>query len=110
MQIRARCTCGPTEGFQATMIERRDPGPHDVLIDIAYAGICHSDIDHARSTRGKSMYPLVPGLALLGSLAFIGVSLASDTRNSLFALALVGISWPIYRLFRRNASHAQESD
>ena len=56
------------------------------------------------------LYPLVPGLALLGSLAFIGVSLASDTRNSLFALALVGISWPIYRLFRRNASHAQESD
>ena len=47
------------------------------------------------------LYPLVPGLALLGSLAFIGTSLVSDTRNSLFALALVAISWPIYRLFSR---------
>ena len=72
MQIRARCTCGPTEGFQATMIERRDPGPHDVLIDIAYAGICHSDIDHARSTRGKSMYPLVPGHEIAGIVSAVG--------------------------------------
>lgn len=46
------------------------------------------------------LYPLVPGLALLGSLVFIGVSLTSDTRNSLYALALVVISWPIYRLVR----------
>jgi APA family basic amino acid/polyamine antiporter len=48
--------------------------------------------------------PLVPGLALLGSLAFIGAALASDTRHSLLALALVGISWPVYRLFRRRAA------
>ena len=56
------------------------------------------------------LYPLVPGLALFGSLAFIGASLTGDTRNSLFALALVGISWPIYRLFTRNAARAQEPD
>ena len=47
------------------------------------------------------LYPLVPALALIGSLAFIGAALASDTTHSLYALALVGISWPIYRLFRR---------
>ena len=52
------------------------------------------------------LYPVVPGLALLGSLAFIGVSLSSDTRNSLFALALVGISWPMYRLFTRDPAHS----
>lgn len=48
------------------------------------------------------LYPLVPGLALLGSLAFIGAALASDTTHSLFALALVGLSWPVYRLLRRS--------
>lgn len=48
--------------------------------------------------------PLVPGLALLGSLAFIGAALASDTGHSLSALALVGVSWPVYRLFRRRAA------
>lgn len=56
------------------------------------------------------LYPLVPALALAGSLAFIGVSLASDTRNSLLALALVGISWPIYRLFRRGDANGQAPD
>ena len=72
ISVKARCTCGPTEGFQATLIERRTPGPHDVLIDIAYAGICHSDIDHARSTRGKSMYPLVPGHEMAGIVSAVG--------------------------------------
>lgn len=47
------------------------------------------------------LYPFVPALALIGSLAFIAAALVSDTTNSLYALALVGISWPIYRFFRR---------
>lgn len=72
MRINARCTCGPAAGFQATTIERREPGPHDVVIDIAYAGICHSDIDHARSTRGKSTYPLVPGHEIAGIVSAVG--------------------------------------
>jgi uncharacterized zinc-type alcohol dehydrogenase-like protein len=72
MKIRARCVCDATGGFQATAIERRDLLPHDVLIDIAYAGICHSDIDHARSTRGTSLYPLVPGHEIAGTVSAVG--------------------------------------
>ena len=53
-------------------IERRPLGPRDVLIDIAYAGICHSDIDHARSVRGKTIYPLVPGHEIAGIVAAVG--------------------------------------
>ena len=68
----ARCTCGPNEPFTPTTIERRDVGPHDVLIDIAYAGICHSDIDHAHSVRGESMYPLVPGHEIAGIVSDVG--------------------------------------
>jgi len=56
------------------------------------------------------LYPLVPALALLGSLAFIAASLASDTRNSLYALLLVAVSWPVYRLFRRGPAAAQAQD
>lgn len=56
----------------ASTIPRRDVGPRDVLIDIAYAGICHSDIDHAWSTRGKSKYPLVPGHEIAGIVSAIG--------------------------------------
>lgn len=70
--VNARCTCGPLEPFQATTIQRRDPGPRDVLIDIAFAGICHSDIDHARSTRGRTLYPLVPGHEIAGIISAVG--------------------------------------
>jgi alcohol dehydrogenase (NADP+) len=68
----ARCICGPKERFQPTTIQRRDLGPRDVLIDIAYAGICHSDIDHARSMRGNAAYPMVPGHEIAGVVSAIG--------------------------------------
>lgn len=70
--VHARCTHGPREPFERTTIERRDPGPRDVLIDIAYAGICHSDIDHAYAVRGKTMYPLVPGHEIAGVVSAVG--------------------------------------
>jgi alcohol dehydrogenase (NADP+) len=70
--VNARCTYGPHQPFTRTTIERRDVGPRDVLIDIAYAGICHSDIDHAHSVRGKTMYPLVPGHEIAGIVSAVG--------------------------------------
>lgn len=76
LTINARCTCGPREPFKAFKVARRELGPHDVLIDIAYAGICHSDIDHAYSTRGKTLYPLVPGHEIAGIVSAIGTGVA----------------------------------
>ena len=49
-------------------IERREPGPHDVLIDILYCGICHSDIHQARDEWGTSNFPMVPGHEIIGSV------------------------------------------
>jgi uncharacterized zinc-type alcohol dehydrogenase-like protein len=68
----ARCVGSPDDRFQATTIERRNPGPHDVLIHIVFAGICHSDVEHARSLRGKSVYPLVPGHEIAGIVTSVG--------------------------------------
>lgn len=72
MFVHARCTCGPRERFRATRIELREPGPRDVLIRIAYAGICHSDVEHARSLRGATRYPLVPGHEIAGVVEAAG--------------------------------------
>ncbi|MDE0854750.1 MAG: NAD(P)-dependent alcohol dehydrogenase [Nevskia sp.] len=60
----------------AATLQRRDPGPRDVLIDIAYAGICHSDVDHAYQLRdsGKTMYPLVPGHEIAGIVSAVGAA------------------------------------
>jgi len=58
--------------FQKTTIQRRDPGPGDVLIKIAYAGICHSDIHTARGEWGKVIFPLVPGHEIAGTVEETG--------------------------------------
>lgn len=55
-----------------TVIERRDLGPHDVLIDIAFAGICHSDIHTVRGDWGPQQYPLAPGHEIAGVVAAVG--------------------------------------
>jgi hypothetical protein len=49
-------------------------------------------------------YPFVPGVALAGSLVFMVVAVVSDSTNSLRSLALLGISWPVYRLIRPRTS------
>jgi D-arabinose 1-dehydrogenase-like Zn-dependent alcohol dehydrogenase len=49
-----------------TTIERRDVGAHDVLIEIRFAGICHSDIHTVRGDWGPQQYPLAPGHEIAG--------------------------------------------
>ena len=52
--------------------DRRDPGPSDVVVEIAYCGICHSDIHQARDEWGGSMYPMVPGHEIVGRVTAVG--------------------------------------
>lgn len=54
------------------MITRREPGPTDVVIDIAYTGICHSDIQYAQNKSGNVIFPLIPGHEIAGRVAQIG--------------------------------------
>ena len=49
-------------------IERREPGMHDVLIDILFCGVCHSDIHQVRDEWGGSIYPIVPGHEIVGTV------------------------------------------
>ena len=52
--------------------ERRDPGPHDVVIEILYCGICHSDIHQVNNDWGMSAYPMVPGHEIVGRVVRTG--------------------------------------
>src|SRR5665647_3228983 len=61
LTVNAYAATSPTGPLAPTTIERRDLGPHDVLIEIKYAGICHSDIHTARGEWGPVTYPLVTG-------------------------------------------------
>jgi uncharacterized zinc-type alcohol dehydrogenase-like protein len=53
-------------------IERRTPGPHDVQIDIAYCGVCHSDLHTVRSEWAGTRYPCVPGHEIVGHVSAVG--------------------------------------
>lgn len=58
--------------FKTTTVERRDLGPKDVLIEIKYAGICHSDIHHVRGEWREETFPLVPGHEIAGIVQAVG--------------------------------------
>ena len=50
----------------------RSPRPHDVLVEILYCGICHTDIHFIRNDFGMSVYPLVPGHEIVGKITQVG--------------------------------------
>ena len=52
--------------------ERRDPGSHDVKLDILYCGICHSDLFFVDNDWGMSVYPMVPGHEIVGRVVALG--------------------------------------
>ena len=52
--------------------ERRDPRPDDVVIDILYCGVCHSDLHNVRNDWGRSTYPMVPGHEIIGRVSAVG--------------------------------------
>lgn len=52
--------------------ERRDLRDHDVMIDIQYCGICHTDIHQVNNEWGRSIYPMVPGHEIVGNVSHVG--------------------------------------
>ena len=72
LKIPAYGVASATSPVAPMAIARREPGPHDVLIDILYCGICHSDIHQVRNEWGGSIYPMVPGHEIIGKVAKIG--------------------------------------
>ncbi|MEP6705145.1 MAG: alcohol dehydrogenase catalytic domain-containing protein, partial [Acidobacteriota bacterium] len=68
-------THGPEATFAAFEFTRREVGPRDVLIDVEYCGICHSDIHQAKGEwepMVPSIYPMVPGHEIVGRISQVG--------------------------------------
>jgi len=68
-------THGPEASFEPFEFARREVGPKDVMIDILYCGICHSDIHQARAEWEPmipSIYPMVPGHEIVGRVSRVG--------------------------------------
>jgi uncharacterized zinc-type alcohol dehydrogenase-like protein len=72
MLVNAYAAPSATEPLVPTTIQRRDVGPYDVLIEIKYAGVCHSDIHTVRGDWGAITYPQVVGHEIAGIVAEVG--------------------------------------
>lgn len=65
----AQVASSPLAPFQ---FNRRQAGPHDVLIEILYCGVCHSDIHQVRDEWGGAIFPMVPGHEIVGRVVRVG--------------------------------------
>ena len=72
MTVRAWGAHAADKPVVAMDIQRRAPGPRDVQIEIAYCGICHSDLHTIRSEWGGTKYPCVPGHEIVGTVSAVG--------------------------------------
>src|SRR4051812_37417014 len=63
---------GPKAALKPFAFQRRDVGERDVEIEIAYCGICHSDLHQVRDEWGGSAYPMVPGHEIVGRVSKVG--------------------------------------
>lgn len=62
---------------------RREVGPHDILIQIRYCGICHSDLHQARDEWGGSLFPMVPGHEIVGTVTKTGAAVKAFNAGDL---------------------------
>ena len=74
MKARGLAALTPKAALTPYEFERRELGAHDVALDIAYAGICHSDIHQVREEWGPAIFPMVPGHEIVGTVREVGPS------------------------------------
>ncbi len=87
IETRGYATHDESAKFVPFNFERRNLGEHDILIDVQFCGICHSDIHQAKGEWGNSTYPMVPGHEIVGRVSKIG---SGVTKFKLGDLAGVG--------------------
>ncbi len=72
MKTKAYAALSATTALAQFEIDRREPGPLDVAIDILFCGVCHSDIHQVRGEWKNSQFPMVPGHEIVGRVARVG--------------------------------------
>lgn len=72
MKTKAYAALNASSPLSLHWIERRQPGPQDVEIEILYCGVCHSDLHQARNEWQGTTYPCVPGHEIIGRVTQIG--------------------------------------
>src|SRR5947199_8747177 len=82
----AYATTTPLSSFT---FDRRDPGPHDVQIEILFCGVCHSDLHTVRSEWQGTVYPMVPGHEIVGRVVKVGGEVLAFKAGDLAAVGCI---------------------
>ncbi|MGA8147064.1 MAG: NAD(P)-dependent alcohol dehydrogenase [Gallionellaceae bacterium] len=72
MNVRAYAAQAAKAPLAPYRFDRRDPRADDVVIEILYCGVCHTDIHYAHNDWGHAVYPLVPGHEIIGRVLSVG--------------------------------------
>lgn len=72
LEVRAYAAASANAALKPFSIQRRDPGPRDVQIEILFCGVCHSDLHMARNEWTNTIYPVVPGHEIIGRVVKAG--------------------------------------
>jgi uncharacterized zinc-type alcohol dehydrogenase-like protein len=70
--VKAFAAQSPSSPLAPFNFERRELREHDVLVDILFSGVCHSDLHQVRDEWGESIYPMVPGHEIVGKIVRVG--------------------------------------
>ena len=89
LQSKGYAAQSKTSGLAPFSFDRRDPGRTDVVVEIAYCGICHSDIHQVRNEWANAMYPMVPGHEIVGRVIKVGADVKKFKEGD---LAGVGVA------------------
>ena len=76
MQVHAYGAYAGDKPLEPLQIVRRTPGKHDVQIDIAYCGVCHSDLHQVRAEWAGTHFPCVPGHEIVGRVSALGADVS----------------------------------
>jgi uncharacterized zinc-type alcohol dehydrogenase-like protein len=75
-KIQAWGTSAAGQPLAPMTIERREPGARDVVLDIEFCGVCHSDIHQARDEWSGAIFPMVPGHEIIGRVTRVGAEVS----------------------------------
>ncbi|GFM84145.1 zinc-binding dehydrogenase [Pseudomonas cichorii] len=89
MTVKAYGAYAGDKPLESLEITRRAPGPHDVQVDIAYCGICHSDLHQVRGEWAGTQFPCVPGHEIVGRVSAIGEHVKSFQHGDLVGIGCI---------------------
>ena len=89
MTVKAYGAHAGDKPLQALDIQRRAPGAHDVQIDVAFCGVCHSDLHQVRGEWAGTLYPCVPGHEIVGRVSAVGAHVSRHRIGDLVGVGCI---------------------